>query len=104
MSPQSEPPQDITALEQRYNNLRDKKIAAAANLETSNQNLETLQQQAREAYETDDLEALRRKLQEMEQENQRKLTEYQQHLTAIEEQLSQVEANHGKAAKEGAEG
>jgi hypothetical protein len=102
MSLQSKPPQDIATLERRYNELRDKKIAAQENLRTSSENLEELKRQARESYQTDDLDALRGKLQDMEQENQRKLTEYQEHLTNIESQLSSVEAEHMKAAKQGA--
>jgi hypothetical protein len=104
MNLQSEPPQDLSTLDQRYNALRDKKIAAEANLETCKGALETLKQEARETYQTDDLDTLRRRLQEMEQDNQRKRSEYQQHLTTIENQLAEVDAEHTKASKQGAEG
>src|SRR4030095_10500343 len=100
MSPPNERAQDIGALGQRYDELRTKKIAAHTNLETSTQNLEGLKRLAREKYGTDDLEALRAKLEEMKDENNRRLADYDRHLATIEQQLSQVEAEHAKTSKQ----
>src|SRR5262245_986671 len=98
MNQPSNPPQDEkTALENRYRDLWEKKIAADTNLKNSQEDLDALKEQARKAYGTDDLTALRDKLSEMQQENARKLDEYGQHLTHIEQQLAEVEAEHTKA-------
>lgn len=93
----SNQPKSMEALQKQYNGLRDKKIAAEANLETSEGNLKKLRKQARDSYGSDDLDELRKKLDEMKVENERKRAEYQKHLTEIENQLAQVEAGHADA-------
>ena len=53
--------------------------------------------QARESYGTDSLEELRKKLEEMKHENDRKRSDYQSHLDEIERQLADVERQHAEA-------
>jgi hypothetical protein len=87
-------------LRQRYENLKTQKITAEANLKTSTENLEALKNEAREKYGTDDLPSLRSKLEEMNQENERKRAAYQEHLKEIETRLAEVESEHTKARKQ----
>ena len=103
MNPLSESPQEMSALEKRYNDLRDKKIAAETNLKTSKDQLDSLKSEAQEKYGSDDIDTLRAKLEEMKQENERSRAQYQLHLASIEQELAQVEAEHAKAAKQGTE-
>jgi hypothetical protein len=100
MKPLNERSQDINALRQWHDDLYRKKIEADANLKTSNENLERLKRQAREKYGTDDLEELRAKLEEMRNENTRKLFEYHEHLTTIEQKLSEVEAEYANSGNQ----
>jgi len=95
--------QSIEVLKQRYDDLRDKKIQAARDLEHAERHLEELKDQAREQYGTDDLDELKAKLEEMEAENERKRSEYQQALDKIEQDLDEVEQKYA-AVSETAEG
>lgn len=94
----SNDPQDIEELRQRFETLKTQKITAEANLNTSTETLAKLKKKAREEYGTDDLDALRAKLEAMKQENERKRAEYQKHLTEIEAQLADVEEQHARLA------
>ncbi|MBI3411388.1 MAG: hypothetical protein HY040_23930 [Planctomycetes bacterium] len=98
MEVSSNQPKSMDVLQKQYNNLRDKKIAAEANLETSEGNLKKLRKQACDSYGSDDLEDLRKQLDHMKVENERKRAEYQAHLSEIENQLAQVEAGHAEIA------
>jgi hypothetical protein len=95
--------ENIEKLRGRYEILNKKKITAEANLTTSSQTLENLKTQAREKYGTDDLVALRAKLEEMTQDNERKRAAYQEHLTSIETELASVEAIHADAVSKEAQ-
>jgi hypothetical protein len=95
----SNEPQDMEALRLRYEELNKKKITAETKLQTSSETLEKLRREARETYGTDDLNALRAKLEDMKKENDRKRAEYQQHLADIEKQLADVETKHAEAGR-----
>jgi predicted nuclease with TOPRIM domain len=60
--------------------------------------LEELRREARQQFGTDDLDALREKLREMEAENARLQDDYDTHLTQIETSLSEVEARYRTGA------
>jgi hypothetical protein len=90
-------PQDIEQLRKRYGQLEKKKFEADANLKAANEQLKRLKKQAREAYGTDDLEALSAKLAAMQAENERKRAEYQKHLDEVEAKLVAVEEEHREA-------
>jgi hypothetical protein len=81
----------IDDLKKRYEALRDKKVAAEANLKTSTEELDRIKTEAREQHGTDDLAALETILEEMKHENQRKRTEYLAQLKAVEDNLAAVE-------------
>src|SRR5437762_4537427 len=94
MSSPSRMIQDIETLRKRHTDLDRKRAAAEANLRTANEQLDALRREAREQYQTDDLDELRKKLQSMKDENDRKRAEYQQHLDQIETNLKQIEQEH----------
>jgi hypothetical protein len=91
--------QEIEELRKRHKVLEKEKITAEANLNTSKATLENLQRQARDSYGTDDLEELRKRLEAMKLENERKRADYQRHLDDIERQLAEVELQHADAAR-----
>jgi phage shock protein A len=88
------PPQDIEQLRKRYSQLDRKKIEAETSLKAANEQLKKLKKQAREAYGTDDPEALSAKLAAMQTDNERKRAEYQKHLDEVEANLAAVEEQH----------
>jgi predicted nuclease with TOPRIM domain len=81
----------IESLKARYDDLRSKKITAEANLKHASDTLGELRREALQQFGTDDVDALREKLREMEAENARLQEEYDKHLTQIETNLSEVE-------------
>jgi polyhydroxyalkanoate synthesis regulator phasin len=87
----TDPQQDIEHLKQRYQKLAETRTRAEANLETARTHLEELKKQAREQYGTDDIDELKNKLAQMEEENEKRATEYKQQLDAIEKDLRDVE-------------
>jgi len=84
----------IESLKARYEDLKSKKITAEANLKHANDTLEELRREALQQFGTDDVDALREKLREMEAENARLQEEYDRHLTQIETNLSEVETRY----------
>lgn len=89
--------EDIDALKARYEALNKKKIQAETNQEAAEKRLKELKAQALHDYGTDNLDALKQKLDELKSENERKRAEYQNHLEAIEAKLASVEQQHKEA-------
>jgi hypothetical protein len=87
--------QSIETLTQRYQQLNERKIEAKAHLDNAQRQLADLREQAREAYGTDDLDQLKKKLAEMKADNERKRAEYEAALNKIEADLAEVEKKHG---------
>src|SRR5688500_10096002 len=83
--------QSIEQLQQRYNALHRQQIQAETNLKNAQRQLDSLRAEAREKYQTDDLDVLRQKLADMKEENDRKRREYQDKLDKIEADLAEVE-------------
>lgn len=81
----------IDELRERYQALHQQKIRAEANRETAEQRLSELKLEARETYGTDDVEELKRKLEELKAENERKRADYQAHIEQVESDLAKVE-------------
>ena len=90
-------PQDIEQLRKRHSQLERKKIEAETSLKNAGDQLKRLKKQAREAYGTDDLEELSKKLAAMQVENERKRSDYQKHLDEVESKLAAVEEEHREA-------
>jgi chromosome segregation ATPase len=84
-------PQSIEDLQERYQLLNTRKIQAETNLANAKKQLEQLQQEAREKYQTDDLAALREKLDTTKAENEEKRRDYQQQLDRIDREIVAVE-------------
>jgi hypothetical protein len=91
----------IEQLRKRYDALNNEQIRADANHKNARKALDELKVMARTEYGTDDLDALRAKLKEMEAENDRKVADYQQHLDTIEANLTEVNQkfSQGEGAK-----
>jgi predicted nucleic acid-binding Zn-ribbon protein len=82
---------EMELLRKRYEDLSRKKTACEINLDNARNALQDLQAQAREQYQTDDLEALQTRLEDMRAENQRLQDEYRTSLDAIETSLKEVD-------------
>ena len=89
--------QDIEQLRRRHAELDKKKTIAETQLKSANEQLETLKRQAMESYGTDDLDELKKKLEAMKAENERRRAEYQKHLDEIEGGLAEVEKQYHAA-------
>lgn len=81
----------IEELQSRYLALNTRKIQAETNLENAVKHLDALRKEAREKYETDDVKALRKKLDEMTSDNEQKRKSYQAEIERIEKDLLAVE-------------
>jgi len=83
----------IEQLQARYQRLNTKKIQAETNLDNAKTKLKELQDEARQKFKTDDVMALRAKLEEMKADNEKQRSEYQASLDAIEKALQAVETS-----------
>jgi hypothetical protein len=88
-------PQDIGRLQERYQLLLKHKTQAETALEIARKDVQELKAQARAEWGTDDLAALKAKLEEIRAENLRKRAEYQASLDRIEADLREVEGRAG---------
>jgi len=100
MPQQATKPQTIEDLRKRYDDLNEKKITAAANHDNARKQLDQLKAAAKTEWGTDDLEELRRKLAELEAENERKRSEYQTQLDKIEADLKDVDQKFAEAQEQ----
>lgn len=85
---------EIEVLTEQFQKLNKRKIESERDLVNAEQNLNELKQQAREEYGTDELDALKEKLEQMKAENSRNRAEYHQSLTQIEVELQKIETEH----------
>lgn len=90
VAPSAEP-QPIEELQKRYERLNTRKIQADTNLENATKQFEALKEELRKSYGTDDIAALREKLDTMRAENEAKRKNYQAELDAIDSALAAVE-------------
>jgi chromosome segregation ATPase len=93
--------QSIEELQKRFQKLNEKRVEAAAHLKSAQNRLDELKKEALERYQTDDLDQLRAKLKEMQDENERKRSQYQSALEKIESDLADVERNYEAADGKG---
>lgn len=82
--------QSLEQLTRRYQELKDRKIRNDTLLDATQKQLEDLLTEAEELFGTRDVGQLQAKLKQMEDENEKKRTEYQQHLETIEQSLAQI--------------
>jgi hypothetical protein len=88
---QTTKPQSIEELRKRYEELNRTKITAEANHKNAQKLLDELKAAAKAQWDTDDLDELRAKLKKMEDDNERKRSEYQGQLDQIEADLKDVD-------------
>jgi hypothetical protein len=92
----SRKPADIESLKKRHAALDKERTTAQANLANAIRQLAEQKEEALNLYGTDDLDALRTKLKQMREENERKRAEYQQHLEEVEAKLAEVNQKYGE--------
>lgn len=88
------PVPDIEVLTAQFQKLNKRKIESERDLVNAQKNLNELKQQAQDEYETDNLEELQEKLEQIKAENERKRAEYYQTLEQIEAELTKIEDEH----------
>jgi len=93
--------QSIEELQRRYQTLNTRKIQSETHLENARKELERLQRDAREKYGTDDVDELRKKLDQMKSDNEEKRRSYQADLDRIETELSEIETKYQGAGSTG---
>lgn len=86
--------ESIEQLRERYDKLSHRKTEAQTLLKQAEGELERLRTEAREKFGTDDLEALKKKLAELEAENLRRREAYQKQLDAIDSALKEVDKKY----------
>jgi chaperonin cofactor prefoldin len=91
MSAMDTEPQTIDELKERFQRLSAKKTLADTERAVAEFNLNLAKKAAMEAYETDDLEELQKKLGEWTAENLRLRAEYEASLDTIENQLAAIQ-------------
>lgn len=91
-------PMDFTTLASRHRTLDNERHAAAAQLKSAQSRLEEAKTKAREQFQTDDIDALRKKLEAMKTENLAKRTAYQALLDDIDTRLKAIDSNFAQAS------
>jgi hypothetical protein len=82
----------LELLKKDYRDLDTRKITTEANIKNLETELERLREQAQKNYGTNDLEELKRLLEERRQENEGLVAEYERHIQGIKEALSDIDA------------
>ncbi len=88
-------------LQQRFQSLDKRKIQTETHLENARKELDRLQREAREKYGTDDVDELRKKLEQMKTDNEEKRRSYQADLDHIEAELAEIETKYDGAGTSG---
>ena len=96
MEPMKSDPQEFARLKERHGALERQRSRVEGTLEAANKQLEQFKAEAKAQYGTDDLNTLRQKLVQMQEENLRKRAEYQKHLDEIESKLKKVQDEYGQ--------
>lgn len=86
--------ESIEQLRERYDRLNHRKTEAQTLLKSAETELERIRAEAREKFGTDDLDALKKKLAELEAENLRRREAYQKQLDAIDAALKEVDKKY----------
>lgn len=84
--------QSIEELQKRFDQFKSQKVKFETQRDAALEELENLKQQARELYDSDDVETLEAMLKKMKTENESKRSEYQRSLDVIDEKLAAVQA------------
>jgi chromosome segregation ATPase len=87
--------QSIEQLTERYKKLDREKTVAETNLKNAQDHLSKLKKEAREQHGTDDIDALKKKLKQLQDDNEQKRGAYQKKLDEIETALADVKSRYG---------
>lgn len=87
---------ELAGLKQEYESLKEKKFGTEATLANLEQQLQELENQAREEYGTADPQELEKLLQQRREENARLVADYRQHIQDIHNGLSEIEQQEGQ--------
>lgn len=88
----------IEQLKQQFNELNERKIKTQTQLDEATHQLEKLQAEAVAEFGTCDIDQLQAKLQQMEQENEKRRSEYQTLLDGIAADLTKIETESNASA------
>ncbi len=84
----------IEQLRERYDRLNHRKTEAQTLLKSAESELERIRADARDKFGTDDVDALKKMLAELEAENLRRREAYQKQLDAIDAALKEVDKKY----------
>lgn len=96
-------PRTIEQLKKEYESLNERKIQTQTQLEEATKQLTILQKEAVAEFETSDIDELKTKLKQMEQENEKRRQEYQELLDSISGKLKKIEDESNSPDKENGE-
>ncbi len=88
---ESQPKRTIEQLKKEFDLLNERKIQTKTQLEEANLQLQKLEQEATDQFGTADIDELKKKLAEMETENEQRRRNYQTLLDGISADLKKVE-------------
>ena len=91
MPKNSEASQSIDQLQKRYQGLSEQKIKVETQRDHALTQLNDLQAQAKELYGSDNVEELKKILEQMKTSNETKRSEYQESLDSIDAELAAVD-------------
>ena len=91
----------IDDLKGEYERLNERKIQAQTQLEEATKQLEALQKEADDEFETSNIDELKSKLEQMETENEKRRSDYQELLEGISGELTKVEQEAGSPTNSG---
>jgi len=86
--------QTIEELTARYQQLNEQKIKAQSDLQHAQNRLDEFKTKARQEYGTDDLEKLKRLLDERKRQNEEDRANYQEGLNEIENELGEIDRKY----------
>jgi chromosome segregation ATPase len=81
----------LESLKGDYKELETKKIQTETNIQTLEDELKRLREQAKKTYGTNDLEELKNLLEKRRHENEQLVAGYEQHIQSIKERLAEIE-------------
>jgi hypothetical protein len=97
IEPADHPAQTLEELSKRYDQLNERKIQSGRDLQHAQDWLKELKQKAKQDYGTDDLEELKKKLEDMKRKNEEDRANYQMSLDNIEVELAEIDKKHNPA-------
>ena len=92
------PAQTIETLSDRYRQFNEQKIQAGTNLENAQEQLNKLTEKAMQDYDTDNLEELKKILEDRKRQNEEDRANYQKRLDNIKTELEGIDNKYNSIA------